>query len=197
MRIKSAAAATENREMAPVPVEVDLCFLLPSAYPSKAPDVSVQSDQLSRSETAHLRTVLCEAAAQNLEQPMLMQLISLASEELCMIAASKPTKASPADCENDRNSTSPPDWTDSSRTSSDDRLVLLHLDHMRAKTQYIKLIKKWVAELSLSGCLVFCQRLILILLQGSTPSIKVTHCVEIMHRFSRSKHTEKFKRTLF
>ena len=137
MRIKSAAAATENREMAPVPVEVDLCFLLPSAYPSKAPDVSVQSDQLSRSETAHLRTVLCEAAAQNLEQPMLMQLISLASEELCMIAASKPTKASPADCENDRNSTSPPDWTDSSRTSSDDRLVSVSYTHLTLPTMAV------------------------------------------------------------
>ena len=134
--------------------------------------MSVQSDQLSRSDLTHLRTVLCEAAAQNVDQPMLLQLVSSASEELHKLAASK-TKNAP--CESDRHATSPSesDRTEGSRASSDDRLVLLHLDHMRAKSQYIKLIRKWVAELSLSGCLVFCQRLILILLQGSSPSIKV------------------------
>ena len=161
-------------------VEVELCFSLPSTYPSKAPDVSVLGDQLSRSDITHLRSALHESAVQHLDQPMLMALISLASEELRTIAASKITNTPQPAARGDGGevTTNPSDRSRSrregSRVSGADRLALLHLDHMRAKTQYIKLIRKWVAELSLKGCLVFCQRLILILLQGPPSSIKVT-----------------------
>ncbi|KAK3744870.1 hypothetical protein RRG08_050808 [Elysia crispata] len=50
--------------------------------------------------------------------------------------------------------------------------ALLHLDHMRSKSSYCKLIKKWAVELSLVGRLIFCQRLILILLQGDSKNVK-------------------------
>lgn len=50
--------------------------------------------------------------------------------------------------------------------------TLLHLDHMRSKSSYCKLIKKWVLELGLVGRLIFCQRLIFILLQGNQKAIK-------------------------
>ncbi|RUS87410.1 hypothetical protein EGW08_004864 [Elysia chlorotica] len=58
--------------------------------------------------------------------------------------------------------------------TNDDNFVttLLHLDHMRSKPSYIKLIKKWAGELSLVGRLLFCQRVILILLQGESRDVK-------------------------
>lgn len=51
-------------------------------------------------------------------------------------------------------------------------MALLHLDHMRSKAKYIKLIEKWTSELGLMGRL-FVGRPILILLQGTKESIKV------------------------
>ncbi|XP_005111987.1 uncharacterized protein LOC101856308 [Aplysia californica] len=50
--------------------------------------------------------------------------------------------------------------------------ALFHLDHMRSRQNYVKLIKKWVDELALSGRLIFCHRFILILMQGEAQSIK-------------------------
>ncbi|CAG5114721.1 unnamed protein product [Candidula unifasciata] len=50
--------------------------------------------------------------------------------------------------------------------------VLLQLDHMRSKNNYIKLIKKWSVALGLPGRLIFCNKLILILLQGTSQAIK-------------------------
>ena len=53
--------------------------------------------------------------------------------------------------------------------------VLLHLDHMRARTKYVKTIEKWTSELGLTGHLIFSDKLILILLCGSQQDIKVKY----------------------
>ena len=50
--------------------------------------------------------------------------------------------------------------------------MLLHLDHMRSKSSYSKMIKKWAGELSLTGRLIFCHKMILILLQGDMRNVK-------------------------
>ncbi|KAH9508919.1 RWD domain-containing protein 3 [Bulinus truncatus] len=66
-----------------------------------------------------------------------------------------------------------------------DVTALLQLDHMRSKQNYVKLIKKWTSELSLTGRLLFCKKLILILLQGNIFDVKEyiirnrTHNVDI------------------
>uniref|UniRef100_A0A2C9LKW3 RWD domain-containing protein 3 n=1 Tax=Biomphalaria glabrata TaxID=6526 RepID=A0A2C9LKW3_BIOGL len=51
-------------------------------------------------------------------------------------------------------------------------IALLLLDHMRSKQSYTKLIKKWVLELGLTGRLLFCNKLILILLLGDAKNVK-------------------------
>ncbi|XP_059166761.1 uncharacterized protein LOC131949022 [Physella acuta] len=50
--------------------------------------------------------------------------------------------------------------------------ALLQLDHMRSKQSYVKLIKKWTTELSLTGRLIFLHKIILILIQGDASCIK-------------------------
>lgn len=50
---------------------------------------------------------------------------------------------------------------------------LLHLGHMRAKVKYTKTIQKWTEELSLTGRLIFFEKLILIILQGRQNDVKV------------------------
>lgn len=56
-------------------------------------------------------------------------------------------------------------------TSEESWTALLHLDHMRSKAKYIKLVEKWASELRLTGRL-FTGKLILILLQGTKGNIK-------------------------
>ena len=50
---------------------------------------------------------------------------------------------------------------------------VLHLDHMRNKTQYTKTIKRWCDELGIYGRLVFYHRWIFIILQSNENNIKV------------------------
>jgi len=52
-------------------------------------------------------------------------------------------------------------------------LTLVHLDHMRAKTKYVKTVEKWASDLKLTGRLMFLGKIILILLQGDRSNIKV------------------------
>ncbi|BFZ16334.1 hypothetical protein BsWGS_19373 [Bradybaena similaris] len=61
-----------------------------------------------------------------------------------------------------------------SAVKSDSKIMtaLLQLDHMRSKHNYIKLIKKWTVELGLTGRLIFCDRLIFILLQGTSQAVR-------------------------
>ncbi|KAK7495117.1 hypothetical protein BaRGS_00013757 [Batillaria attramentaria] len=153
----------------------ELRLLLPASYPAAVPTISVFSDHLTRNDLSQLRTTLCQCAEQNLGQPALMDIISLATEELLKLRAanhSRESKDTPSVGNKASPQTVPGGESGDPSGTSCDRVVLLHLDHMRAKAQYVKLIRKWVADLSLTGRLIFCQRLILIVLQGESASIK-------------------------
>jgi len=65
--------------------------------------------------------------------------------------------------------------SESSSSSQSDQLrtVLLHFDHMRSRTSYSKTIENWTNELGIVGRLVFCDRLIIGVMQGSASDIKV------------------------
>lgn len=79
VRLKST---TEKSDDSTRSTEADLHLSLSSFYPSNAPSISVRSEQLSRSGMTQLRTMLTQAAEHSLDRPMLLDLISLASEEL-------------------------------------------------------------------------------------------------------------------
>uniref|UniRef100_A0A8C6R1J5 RWD domain-containing protein 3 n=2 Tax=Nannospalax galili TaxID=1026970 RepID=A0A8C6R1J5_NANGA len=51
-------------------------------------------------------------------------------------------------------------------------VTLLHLDHMRARTKYVRTVQKWASDLRLTGRLMFLGKIILILLQGDRSNIK-------------------------
>ena len=53
------------------------------------------------------------------------------------------------------------------------RTVILHFDHMRSRTSYLKTIANWTSELGISGRLTFCDRLIIGFMQGTASDIKV------------------------
>lgn len=62
---------------------------------------------------------------------------------------------------------------------------VLHLDHMRNQTRYLKTIKAWCKELNLGVRIVFCIQWIFIILQGYEENIKTyiqrnkTQCVDV------------------
>lgn len=135
-------------------IPINFVFHLPLDYPECLPAISVSSEDLSRQQCQSVRESLLEKAVELKSEPMIHELLSWFQENpsaFIMMPSIEPTPK-------DEHST----W-----------VILLHLDHMRAKTKYVKIIEKFTSELRLTGRL-FLGRVILILLQGSRENIKVS-----------------------
>ncbi|MCI4386089.1 hypothetical protein PGIGA_G00058030 [Pangasianodon gigas] len=136
---------------------LNLTFHLPPLYPQTPPDISVTSGDFSRSHCQELKkAMLCKAHTLPPE-PMVHHLVTWLQHNFTDLIT---TPNSTGDCSNTAHSKAEDTW-----------MALLHLDHMRSKAKYIKLIEKWTSELGLMGRL-FVGRPILILLQGTKESIK-------------------------
>ncbi|XP_054837459.1 RWD domain-containing protein 3 [Eublepharis macularius] len=149
------------------PLETDvflkLLFSLPIGYPSTLPNISVHSEQLTRTQCMAVKEKLLEEAKRHSSQPMVHELILWIQQNLKHVVEQGKTSAGSAKS------------TLSTKTATDDGLlstVLLHLDHMRAKGKYVKTVEKWCADLRLTGRLMFMGKMIFILLQGGQSSIK-------------------------
>ncbi|KAJ6658398.1 hypothetical protein lerEdw1_020102 [Lerista edwardsae] len=143
-------------------VLLKLLFHLPIGYPSSLPNISVSSEQLTRTQCMAAKERLLEEAKRHCSQPMVHELILWVQQNLQDIVE----QAEPAACS---GRTGP-----STDATADDGVwtALLHLDHMRAKGKYVKTVKKWCTDLSLTGRLMFMGKMILILLQGDRSNIK-------------------------
>jgi len=62
------------------------------------------------------------------------------------------------------------------------RTVLLHFDHMRSRASYSKTLAGWTSELGIVGRLVFCDKLIIALMQGPAIAVKVCCACHINSR---------------
>ncbi|XP_077081605.1 RWD domain-containing protein 3 [Siphateles boraxobius] len=132
-----------------------LIFHISPKYPHTPPDISISSSHLSRKECHDLRQQLLDTARSLPPEPMIHCLMLWLQENFSDLI--KPSSCHSAEV---RAETTEETWT-----------ALLHLDHMRSKAKYIKLIEKWVSELCLTGRL-FTGKPILILLQGTIENIK-------------------------
>uniref|UniRef100_A0A8C5WYH6 RWD domain-containing protein 3 n=1 Tax=Laticauda laticaudata TaxID=8630 RepID=A0A8C5WYH6_LATLA len=140
-----------------------LLFHLPLSYPSSLPNISLHSEQLTRTQCLAVKARLLEAAASRLSQPMVHELILWIEQNFQSVI--KEAEIPACDGQSTLSVKIPEDddiWT-----------VLLHLDHMRAKGKYIKTVEKWCRDLDLAGRLMFMGKMILILLQGDKQNIKV------------------------
>ncbi|XP_061486529.1 RWD domain-containing protein 3 [Rhineura floridana] len=139
-----------------------LLFHLPISYPSSLPNISVNSEQLTRTQCMAVKGRLLEEAKRHFSQPMVHELILWIQQNLKHVVEQTETSV----CR--RESTLSID------AAEDDGIwiVLLHLDHMRAKGKYVKTVEKWCTDLKLTGRLMFMGKMILILLQGDRKSIK-------------------------
>ncbi|KAL1772018.1 RWD domain-containing protein 3 isoform X1, partial [Sigmodon hispidus] len=143
-------------------VPLELLFHLPAGYPWCLPGVSISSGHLTRAQCATVKEKLLEEAGKHLSEPMIHELVLWIQQNLKQVL-SQPEAASSSEKHS---------WPES--MASDDGLwiTLLHLDHMRARTKYVKTVVKWASELRLTGRLMFMGKTILILLQGDRGNIK-------------------------
>ncbi|KAL2089393.1 hypothetical protein ACEWY4_014081 [Coilia grayii] len=130
---------------------VTFLFYLPPKYPLCLPSISVSSEDLSRHQCKSIKERMMEKAVELQPDPMVHALLSWFLENSSVFVMAPSTAQT-----QDGQST----W-----------VALLHLDHMRAKTKYIKTIEKFTSELELTGRL-FVGRIIIILLQGVKENIK-------------------------
>nr|XP_009939471.1 PREDICTED: RWD domain-containing protein 3 [Opisthocomus hoazin] len=149
------------KELLDTDVLLKLLFHLPVNYPSTVPDISVNSDQLTRTQCTDVKDKLLEQAKKHLSEPMVHDLILWIQQHLKYVI-----KQSATVC-NEKT-------TLSKGTSTEDGvwMLLLHLDHMRAKARYVKTVEKWTSDLRLTGRLMFMGKIILILLQGDRSNTK-------------------------
>lgn len=144
-------------------VPLELTFHLPAGYPSCLPGISVNSEHLTRAQCATVKERLLGEARKLLSEPMVHELVLWVQQNLRHVLSQSETASSHELC------------TLPESTAADGGLwtTLLRLDHMRARTKYVRAVEKWASELRLTGRLMFMGKIILILLQGDRSNIKV------------------------
>ena len=143
-------------------------------YPEQVPKVTVGSRHLTREAAHRLTEDLAEHTDSLIGEAMILQLVM----QLKSAVAEHHHLASAAS-----------DHTANEETAIDNfYTALLHLDHMRNRTKYSKTIMKWSDEMNLTGRLIFCDKLILILLQGRQRNIKVSTTETVMTLLGFSSH---------
>ncbi|XP_050401369.1 RWD domain-containing protein 3 isoform X1 [Patella vulgata] len=137
-------------------IVLDVKIALSSSYPSTAPEISLFSCELSAKVLKSLRQEVTDIIKENLGSPVLLHIITFLCEKLGELSTEIVGRSLNTEIHKNRRNC----------------IMLIHLDHMRARASYIKLIKKWTNELNLCGRLIFFKRLILLLLIGSTCHLK-------------------------
>ena len=137
-------------------------------YPNVIPDVSLISSGLKREHITNIKSEVIDSCKDLIGQPMLVSMVTFIQEYVekkANLFKSLVTDVNEqsVDLKSSANSSAGDTWT-----------ALLHIDHMRSKTKYCKHLERWTKELNLTGRLMFCKRLILALLQGTRPDIKVS-----------------------
>ncbi|XP_036200436.1 RWD domain-containing protein 3 isoform X3 [Myotis myotis] len=113
---------------------LELVFHLPAGYPACLPGVSVSSERLTRAQCAAVRDKLLEQAQGFLPEPMVHQLVVWVQQNLRHLLAAPGSGAGPGTCPAASATEAEGPW-----------MTLLHLDHMRAKTRYVR-TKIWDPE---------------------------------------------------
>ncbi|XP_037355623.1 RWD domain-containing protein 3 isoform X3 [Talpa occidentalis] len=128
-----------------VDIPIELVFHLPVNYPSCLPGLSIHSEHLTRAQCVAVKEKLLEQAQNLLSEPMVHELVLWLQQNLRHLLDQPETRNGSEKCALATNMT------------EDDGLwiTLLHLDHMRAKTKYVRTVERWASDLKLTGRLMF------------------------------------------
>uniref|UniRef100_A0A673UPW9 RWD domain-containing protein 3 n=1 Tax=Suricata suricatta TaxID=37032 RepID=A0A673UPW9_SURSU len=143
-------------------VPLELLFHLLANYPSCPPAISIHSEHLTRAQSMAVKEKLLKQAEKLLSEPMVHELVLWTQQNLRHILNQLETGSGSEKCTCAAGPT----------VGEGPWMTLLHLDHMRAKTRYVKTVEKWASDLQLTGRLMFMGKIILILLQGDRSNIK-------------------------
>ncbi|XP_053447009.1 RWD domain-containing protein 3 isoform X2 [Nycticebus coucang] len=153
---------TKAEGFSDVDIPLELVFHLPVNYPLCLPGISVNSEHLTRAQCVAVKEKLLEQAENLLSEPMVHELVLWIQQNLGSVLTQPETGSGSEKCA----------FPTSTTVEDGLWMTLLHLDHMRAKTKYVKTVEKWASDLRLTGRLMFLGKIILILLQGDRSSIK-------------------------
>ncbi|XP_071837646.1 RWD domain-containing protein 3-like [Apostichopus japonicus] len=137
--------------------KVSLSVILPNAYPSVAPRISISSNDLKREAQNSLTSSATEFSKTLPAEPMVMDIVCWVQEHLQEYIQ-----------ENDLNDQHTTRFNQADQNS----FAVLHIDHMRAKQRYLKTLINWADAGHILGRVIFCHRLIFVILVGSGSSIK-------------------------
>jgi len=164
--------------------EINLKIVLqPSSdYPNHVPQMSVFSDQISRDIIIEAKQKAVEFCKAILGDSMLVSLSIYLQEYFQDLLDSGQIANNHGQANSQLGDTADND-IEAISTS------VLKIDHMRSKTKYCKTLDKWASDLKLSGRIVFCNKLILVILQGNKSNIKVN--LITLYVFSSETHIQQ------
>ncbi|KAK2853404.1 hypothetical protein Q5P01_006065 [Channa striata] len=137
-----------------------LSFRLPPLYPSCPPDVSVSSSALTRSQCYDIRQTLLEQAASLPPEPMVHQLVECAQQQFAKVTDACRGGGKELD----------------ERSKQEECTAVLMLDHIRARSRYVRLLERWTQQLQLTGRMLL-GPCILVVLQGARAHVKEFCCL--------------------
>ncbi|XP_052776354.1 RWD domain-containing protein 3-like isoform X2 [Mya arenaria] len=155
---------------------VKLVLTVPAVYPDSPPQISILSEHLSRDCVRDIKEKTSEFCKELIGDAMLISLITFVREQLESVQEDNALISQNLECSTNAETLNNV-WTS-----------VLHIDHMRSKTKYCKTLDKWISELGLCGRLVFCSKIILLILQGERNTIHdfvvrlKTACVDVDSR---------------
>ncbi|XP_071505727.1 RWD domain-containing protein 3-like [Diadema antillarum] len=134
-------------------------FVIEPGYPLSPPQIMVTSSALTRKAAEELKRDLMTFVREHLlGEPVVIQTLEWIQQHISSYTAKEKLSAGMASQGDDVN---------------DSRMIsLLRIDHMRAKTRYIRTLQGWASDLSLTGKILFVDKLILVLLEGQQKNVK-------------------------
>ena len=144
-------------------LKLRVSFECDQLYPDIIPKISLSSPGITRNSSDLLKSELEKYTKSLLGQPMIMDIVMWLQEHATkyMNQDTHISERKESLCEK------------SSEDEETGYIAALHLDHIRAKTKYVKTIQKWTKEFNLTGFLAFCESLILIILEGRQRDVRV------------------------
>ena len=140
---------------------VEMSVMIPPNYPRTVPEISLSCIEMTKKNISLLRDQLNAHAANLISSssgPIIMDL-TLWLQENAGLCRGEPALA-----------------RSRSETTGSNTIVLIKLDHMRNKPRYVKLISRWVEELTLYGRIFFLGHLIFFLIAGECENVKKYLC---------------------
>ncbi|XP_055924213.1 RWD domain-containing protein 3-like isoform X1 [Argiope bruennichi] len=137
-----------------LPEDICLTFEIPEQYPQVIPQISLASTKLLKAERISIEKEIRDHAEELIGSPMIMDLVikfrEIFEKHFIKYELSQ----------------------DKALECEDDYTAVILIDHIRQRNRYLKALRTWASELNIVGILIFCQKWIFLIIQGSKKNVK-------------------------